>query len=82
MQRSTHRILTTHAGSLPRPADLLEAIAAREQGRPVDEPAQAARMREAVKEVVKKQIELGIKSIAIWMSCCLWKSKTRRACPG
>jgi len=60
MQRSTNRILTTHAGSLPRPADLLAAIAAREQGRPVDEQAQAARVREAVKDVVKKQIELGI----------------------
>lgn len=60
MNRSTDRILTTHAGSLPRPAELLEAIAAREQGKPVDEEAQGARVRDAVKEVVRKQIELGI----------------------
>ena len=60
MNRSTDRILTTHAGSLPRPAELLEAISAREQGRPVDEQAQAARVRDAVKQVVRKQIELGI----------------------
>jgi methionine synthase II (cobalamin-independent) len=29
MKRSTDRILTTHAGSLPRPADLLELVQAR-----------------------------------------------------
>jgi 5-methyltetrahydropteroyltriglutamate--homocysteine methyltransferase len=60
MNRSTDRFLTTHAGSLPRPAELLEAISAREQGRPVDEQAQASRVRDAVKYVVRKQIELGI----------------------
>jgi 5-methyltetrahydropteroyltriglutamate--homocysteine methyltransferase len=60
MNRSTDRILTTHAGSLPRPTELLEAIAAREQGRQVDEEAQSARVRAAVKDIVKKQVELGI----------------------
>jgi 5-methyltetrahydropteroyltriglutamate--homocysteine methyltransferase len=60
MNRSTDRILTTHAGSLPRPPQLLETIAAREQGKPVDEQQQSARVRDAVKEVVRKQIELGI----------------------
>jgi methionine synthase II (cobalamin-independent) len=33
MQRSPHRILTIHIGSLPRPDDLLEMLMAREQGR-------------------------------------------------
>jgi 5-methyltetrahydropteroyltriglutamate--homocysteine methyltransferase len=60
MQHSTRRILTTHAGSLPRPADLLEMLAAKEQGRPVDEAARAARLPGAVKEIVEKQVELGI----------------------
>jgi 5-methyltetrahydropteroyltriglutamate--homocysteine methyltransferase len=60
MQRSTERILTTHAGSLPRPPEILAAIAAREEGRPVDDEAHAARVREAVKEVVRRQVELGI----------------------
>jgi 5-methyltetrahydropteroyltriglutamate--homocysteine methyltransferase len=60
MQRSTDRILTTHAGSLPRPADLLDVVQAREQGRPVDEAAHAARLRAAVAEVVRRQVELGI----------------------
>jgi 5-methyltetrahydropteroyltriglutamate--homocysteine methyltransferase len=60
MNRSTERILTTHAGSLPRPPEILQAIAAREQGRAVDEAAHAVRVRDAVKEIVRKQIELGI----------------------
>src|SRR5688500_18394178 len=60
MRRSDNRILTTHAGSLPRPPDLLEMIRAREQGRPVDEEAFASRVRSAVEEVVRKQVEAGI----------------------
>jgi len=60
MQHSTKRILTTHAGSLPRPADLLEMIAAKEQGQPIDEAARAARLPLAVKVSVLKHIELGI----------------------
>ena len=57
---STNRILTTHAGSLPRPPDILEMIQAKEQGRAVDADAQAARVRAAVKEIVQKQVELGL----------------------
>src|SRR5262245_20984744 len=60
MNRSTDRSLTTHAGSLPRPAELLAAIGGREEGKPVDEQANEARVRDAVKEIVRKQIELGI----------------------
>ena len=37
MKRSTDRILTTHAGSLPRPADLLAMSEARQDGKPVDD---------------------------------------------
>ncbi|TMK02408.1 MAG: methionine synthase, partial [Alphaproteobacteria bacterium] len=44
MKRSTERILTTHVGSLPRPADLLDVVQAREQGKRVDEKAHAARL--------------------------------------
>ncbi|CAN0207953.1 unnamed protein product [Phaeothamnion confervicola] len=60
MNRSTDRILTTHAGSLPRPADLLDMLQAKEQGKPVDEAARAARLPGAVKEIVDKQVDLGI----------------------
>ena len=58
MQRSTERIITTHAGSLPRPPDLLEMLTSGAAGKP-GEP-DGGRLREAVKEVVNKQIELGI----------------------
>jgi 5-methyltetrahydropteroyltriglutamate--homocysteine methyltransferase len=60
MKKSSDRILTTHVGSLPRPADLLDMVQAKEQGKPVDEKAHAARVRSAVKEIVAKQVELGI----------------------
>jgi len=58
MQRSTDRIITTHAGSLPRPADLLEIMTSGAAGKPG--VPDGRRLREAVKEVVNKQIELGI----------------------
>src|SRR5215216_6342337 len=55
MQRSTERTLTTHVGSLPRPPDLLQMV---QNGAAFDPPANAARLRAAVNEIVKKQIEL------------------------
>jgi 5-methyltetrahydropteroyltriglutamate--homocysteine methyltransferase len=60
MRHSDKRILTTHAGSLPRPADLLDMAAAKMAGQPVDEAARQARLPGAVKEIVAKQIELGL----------------------
>ena len=60
MKRSTNRILTTHAGSLPRPADLLAMSEARQDGKPVDDAAYEARLVQAVGEIVRKQAELGI----------------------
>ena len=60
MKRSVDGILTTHTGSLPRSADLVRMMFAREEGVPVDGPALAARIRTAVAEVVRKQTEAGI----------------------
>src|SRR5664279_1197625 len=60
MQRSTDRFLTTHTGSLPRPEDLIRMMYAKEEGVPVDPAALAARVRDAVAEVVKKQADAGI----------------------
>ncbi|HEY7301173.1 MAG TPA: cobalamin-independent methionine synthase II family protein [Xanthobacteraceae bacterium] len=60
MKRSTERILTTHVGSLPRPSDLLEMMQAKEAGRGFDAAKYDARLREAVAEIVRRQIELGI----------------------
>ena len=60
MKRSTERILTTHTGSLPRPDDLTRTMFAKEEGVPVDSGALAARIRSAVAEVVRKQVEVGV----------------------
>ena len=54
------RFLTTHTGSLPRPDDLIRAMFAKEEGVPVDGAAVAARISEAVSEVVKKQVASGV----------------------
>src|SRR4030095_2804551 len=55
MQRSTARILTTHAGSLPRPGDLLDMARRPERG-----DAYAARVKRAVADVVREQVEHGL----------------------
>ena len=60
MQRSTDRILTTHAGSLARPPDLLEVLRARAADQPYDHETFARRVRTAVAEVVRKQIDAGV----------------------
>lgn len=60
MQRSTSRILTTHCGSLPRPTDLLDLMKAKINGEPYDESAYEARLRSAVADVVRQQVDCGI----------------------
>jgi 5-methyltetrahydropteroyltriglutamate--homocysteine methyltransferase len=60
MQRSTKRFLTTHTGSLPRPEALIRAMFAKEEGVPVDDAALKARIRDAVRAIVTKQVEAGI----------------------
>ena len=57
---SKDRILTTHAGSLTRPDDLLEMIAARDAGRAYDERAFGERVRREVAEVLQRQHAAGI----------------------
>jgi 5-methyltetrahydropteroyltriglutamate--homocysteine methyltransferase len=59
MKRSTDRMLTTHAGSLPRPPELIEMIQARETGAPPP-PGFAESVRSAVFDAVQKQAEAGI----------------------
>lgn len=60
MKRSTDRILVSHVGSLARPRDLMEMLVARNEGKPFDAEALARRTRDAVADVVEKQIECGI----------------------
>ena len=58
------RILTTHAGSLPRPDDLADMVWARMDGEDVDEAALEAKMDEAVVDLVAKQREVGLDVIS------------------
>src|SRR3954451_3006893 len=60
MKRSTDRILTTHTGSLPRPADLVALLNAKELGEEYDRGGYDARVRRAISEIVAKQAATGI----------------------
>jgi 5-methyltetrahydropteroyltriglutamate--homocysteine methyltransferase len=60
MKRSTDRILTTHTGSLPRAADLTTLLEALDAGTLPDPAAFAARVRRAVGDIVRQQIEAGV----------------------
>jgi 5-methyltetrahydropteroyltriglutamate--homocysteine methyltransferase len=56
MRRSTARILVSHAGTVPRPADLQELF----EAGPARRQEFLARLPSAVAEVVKQQVEVGI----------------------
>ncbi len=60
MKNSNQRIVTTHAGSLPCPDDLIELNRARQAGESQDERGYQARLRSAVQEVVRRQGNVGI----------------------
>ena len=60
MQRSTDRILTTHVGSLARPDALIPLLRQQEQAQPYDREHFARLVRQAVADVVRKQVEAGI----------------------
>jgi 5-methyltetrahydropteroyltriglutamate--homocysteine methyltransferase len=60
MKRSTERILTTHTGSLPRPADLTATLEALDAGTTPNPEVFNARVRRAVAEIVRKQVEAGV----------------------
>jgi 5-methyltetrahydropteroyltriglutamate--homocysteine methyltransferase len=60
MPQNAERILTTHVGSLIRPAKLIEFWRAIEDGKPFDEAAFEACLTESVAEVARQQAEVGI----------------------
>jgi len=60
MKRSTDRILTTHVGSLIRPAALQEFLRAKQAGKPYDPTAYAKCLQDSVVEVVHKQADVGV----------------------
>jgi 5-methyltetrahydropteroyltriglutamate--homocysteine methyltransferase len=60
MKRSTDRILTTHTGSLPRTAKVIELLLAEHRNRGSRKVEFDAAVHEAIAHVVQKQIESGI----------------------
>ena len=60
MKRSDRRILTSHAGSLPRPEALLEVNRPKLTGEAYDENLYAERLSAAVEEICRKQAETGV----------------------
>jgi 5-methyltetrahydropteroyltriglutamate--homocysteine methyltransferase len=64
MKRSTGRILTTHAGSLPRPPGIREEVTASERGgAPRSGGELSARVRSAVADAVARQAACGLDSV-------------------
>jgi 5-methyltetrahydropteroyltriglutamate--homocysteine methyltransferase len=57
---SDHRVLTTHVGSLPRPQSVVDQVWAEDKGEPVDYDVYTQVMRDAVGDVVRKQLESGV----------------------
>lgn len=64
MKRSTDRILTTHVGSLIRPAALREFLSAKEAGKPFDDDGYKKCLRDAVGQVVRQQADIGLDVIS------------------
>jgi 5-methyltetrahydropteroyltriglutamate--homocysteine methyltransferase len=60
MRRSTTRILTTHTGSLPRPAKLVELLLAEKNTGTTDRAALDAAVHAAIADVVQKQVAVGL----------------------
>jgi len=60
MKRSTKRFLTTHVGSLARPAELLEIMFAKERGQDYDRDAFRSTISGAVRNVVSWQVKAGV----------------------
>ena len=60
MRDAKHRILTTHVGSLPRSEAVTEVLFARERGEVRDDARDDAVIAQAVAEVVRRQVGLGI----------------------
>ncbi len=60
MRRSTERILTTHAGSLPRPEHLTGLFVRRARGESVEPDEIAAAGLDALRAIIPKQADAGV----------------------
>ena len=60
LKRSDTRILTTHAGSLPRPSPLVELQLRASRGEAVDPAELSGASEEATRQAVARQLDCGI----------------------
>ncbi|HKR36201.1 MAG TPA: cobalamin-independent methionine synthase II family protein [Steroidobacteraceae bacterium] len=60
MKASSDRILVTHVGSLPRSQAVTDVLFARDRGETAAAAAGSATISEAVREVVRRQVEAGV----------------------
>ena len=60
MHRSDTRVLTTHAGSLPRPRPLVDLLVRKSRHEPVDPTALADAVEVATAAAIAKQLDVGI----------------------
>jgi len=60
MKTSQDRILTTHVGSLPRSKAVTEVVFARERGDELNEAEARSTIRDAVRDVVRRQAAAGV----------------------
>lgn len=60
MKLSTDHVLTTHVGSLPRTGPITDLLLRKERGEPYDQGEFDRAMRDAVLDVVKRQVDAGI----------------------
>ena len=60
MRHSIDQILTSQAGSLPRPEDLIELNRARQAGESSDEASYQRSLTASVADVLRRQVEAGI----------------------
>src|SRR3982075_2882002 len=58
------RILATHVGSLPRPAELVELVFAEDRGEEVDRDLYDRLLEEAVRDRVRHQVKAGINLVS------------------
>jgi 5-methyltetrahydropteroyltriglutamate--homocysteine methyltransferase len=60
MKTSRDRILTTHVGSLPRPDDAVALLLRKDRGEPYDAADFQRVIARAVKDIVKRQTDIGL----------------------
>jgi len=60
MKTSSDHVLTTHTGSLPRPAQLIDLVYSKQEGKQVDDAAFASMVGQTVDELVRRQADIGV----------------------